>query len=140
MNHRNLQDIAKFAAGLVAADLMTLIWSAQSGIFPLQFLGMEITTDIIAPGIIFNLAALILLVHYGWHLGKIPRLRERTYLLLAGSIFLIVASAHLWRIFAGADLVIADWEVPLWLSWFGVAAATYLAYSSFIFVAKMGRK
>ena len=77
-----------------------------------------------------------MLIHYGWHLGKIPRPRERTYLFIAGVIFTIVALAHLVRVFAGADLVIVGWNVPLWLSWIGTAAAAYLAYASFYFAMR----
>ena len=138
MNHHLfLQDLAKFAAGLVAADFFSLVLYAQSGIFPVQFLGVQFTTDIVAPGVVFDIALFILLVHYGWHLGKIPRVRERGYLLIAGIVFAIVAAAHLWRVFTGVPFVLDGWTVPLWLSWFGVAVATYLAYSSFVFAGKL---
>lgn len=140
MNHRHLQDIAKFAAGLVTFDLLTLIWYAQNGRFPMHVLGMKFTSDIVVPGIIFDIALILILVHYGWHLGKIPRMRERSYLLVAGIVFGVVAAAHLLRLFSGTDLVVGDWAVPLWLSWIGVAVTTYLAYSSFTFAARMPKR
>jgi hypothetical protein len=79
----------------------------------------------------------LILVHYGWNIGRIPQLRERTYVLAVGVVFTIVAVAHLYRLFTGVDLVVLGWDLPLWLSWFGVAIAAYLAYSSFHFVSRM---
>jgi len=140
MNHRHLHDIAKFAAGLVAADLLSLIWFAQTGLFPIHLFGIKFTSAVVAPGIIFDIALLIVLIHYGWHLGKIPRMRERTYLLVAGALFTIVAAAHILRLFAGTSVRVAGWSVPLWLSWIGVAVTVYLAYSSFIFATRTHRR
>lgn len=89
------------------------------------------------PALIFDLALFIILVHYGWHIGKIPGMREHTYVVVAGVVFTVVAIMHIWRVFTGADLMIGDWDAPIWLSWFGVAATSYLAYASFMFAAKM---
>lgn len=133
MNKRSLQEIAKFAAGLVAADLITLVWVAQANLLPVHFMGLDFGPEMVVPGVIFDLALLLILIHYGWHVGKIPAPREHTYLLVAGAVFTVVAVAHLWRLFASADLVIVGWAVPLWLSWFGVAITAYLAYASFRF-------
>ncbi|HWP61283.1 MAG TPA: hypothetical protein VN495_01640 [Candidatus Paceibacterota bacterium] len=140
MHHRTLQDLSKFFAGLVAADLISLIWAAQSGIFPVQFLGIQFTTDIIAPGIIFDIALILILIHYGWHIGKLPRLRENTYLVISGVAFSIIAVAHLLRLFTGADITLDGWTVPLWLSWFGVLVTSFLAYSSFVLAGRSNRK
>lgn len=140
MHHRNLQDLAKFAAGLVAADLMSLIWSLQAGVFPVQFLGIQFGSAIIAPSIVFDIALLLILIHYGWHLGKIPRVREGSYLVAAGVIFSIVAVAHLMRLFTSTDIVISGWEMPMWLSWFGVLVTSYLAYTSFVFAGRTGKR
>jgi hypothetical protein len=57
--------------------------------------------------------------------------------LVVGVIFTIVALAHLWRLFASADLMIMGWAVPLWLSWFGVAITAYMAYASFRFALRI---
>ncbi len=140
MHQRTLQDLAKFGAGLVAADLFSLLWYARSGFFPPEFLGLYSTTDTIVPSIVFDGALFILLVHYGWHIGKIPRLHERRYLIVAGTIFSLVAVVHLARIFMLMPLELAGWVVPLWLSWFAVIVAAYMAYSSLIFAVRMGRK
>lgn len=137
MSRRSLQDIAKFAAGLVAADFLWLVWFSQQGFLPVDFYGTTISPDMVLPGLVFDIALFIILVHYAWHIGKIPAFRERTYLLVAGGIFSIVMVAHLWRVFSGAELLIGPWDVPLWLSWVGVAVTAYLAYSSFHFAARV---
>jgi hypothetical protein len=93
--------------------------------------GMHLTSDVAAPVLIFDAALFILLVHYGWHIGKTPFLRERTYLIAAGALFGVVAAAHLLRIFTNTDIVILGWEAPIWLSWIGTAATAYLSYMSF---------
>jgi hypothetical protein len=67
-------------------------------------------------------------------------MRERSYIFLVGVLFSFVAIIHLWRIFNGADLVIGEWDAPVWLSGFGVAVTTYLAYMSFHLAARMKGK
>ena len=101
---------------------------------------MSVTSEMILPNIIFDVALFLMLVHYAWHVGKIPAMRERSYIFVAGCIFTLVAAMHLWRVFTGADLMIGDWDAPVWLSWFGVSVATYLAYMSFHLAARMKGK
>lgn len=137
MNRKRLQEIAKFGAGLVLGDFVALLWIANADLLPVEFLGRVITTELLAPGLIFDAALFFILVHYGWNIGKIPALRERGYLLIAGTVFAVVAAAHLARIFANADIVIAEWVLPIWLSWVGVAVTTYLAYMSFRLAMRM---
>ena len=48
-------------------------------------------------------------------LGKTPRLKSQTYLFAMGIILGVVALAHFIRLFFGVDIVIAGWQVPLWL-------------------------
>lgn len=140
MTRRSLQEISKFAAGLVAADLITLVWLAAQGLLPVHFMGVDFGPDMVVPGVVFDLALLLILIHYGWHVGKIPSPREHTYLLVVGVVFAVVAVAHLWRIFASGDLVLLGWDVPLWLSWFGVIITAYLSYASFRFALHMPRR
>lgn len=130
MNRRTLHELAKFGAGFVAADFLTAVWLATHGGFPVDFLGFQFTEDVLWPTLIFDASLFIALVHYGWHIGKIPALRERTYLLVTGCVFGVVAVAHLARVFVGADVVLAGWAVPQWLSWIGTAFAAYLSYAS----------
>ncbi|MES2203042.1 MAG: hypothetical protein V4474_01825 [Patescibacteria group bacterium] len=140
MRNHPLQEVAKLAAGLAAADFLWLVWFVQSNLKSASFFGMTITQDIAIPAMIFEIAVFLILVHYGWSIGKIPRMRERTYILLVAIVFTVVAVAHLFRIFTGADLIILNWDIPMWLSWFGVAVATYLAYASFHFLSVMPAK
>ncbi len=145
MRNHPLHEIAKLAAGLVAADFLWMLWFSQQKMQSAQFFGMTMTPEMVLPTLIFDVALFIILVHYAWHVGKIPQMRERGYIIVAGSIFTVIAVAHLWRIFTGAELVIEDWAMPLWLSWFGVAVTSYLAYASFHFAtrlegAKKGKK
>ena len=94
MSHRTLREVAKFCAGLVAADLLTLLWFWSNNIFPVQTWGVTWTSDIVLPGVVFDAALLIILIHYGWNLGKIPRPKERTYLLFIGVILSVVAGSN----------------------------------------------
>ncbi len=138
MKHRVLRDSAKFLAGLVLGDFLSLWWMAAQGLLPIHFLGVTLTSQVIAPGLLFDAALILILIHYGWNVGKIPAFRERTYLTIAGVIFALVTLLHLARLFTGAVILdIFGWDVPLWLSWFGVVIAAYLSYMSFSFAKKL---
>lgn len=139
MHHKNLQEIAKFGSGLIAGDFIANAWFAYMGYYPIEFLGWTFTSDIVLPTLVFDAALFLILVHYGWHIGKIPALRERSYLMIAGTVFGVVALAHLMRVFFGSDLTISDWSVPMWLSWFGVALSAYLSYMSLRFATRLKR-
>jgi len=140
MRNQSLHEFAKFAAGVVAADFLWLLWFSQQHLKSVEFFGMSVTSEMILPNLIFDIALFIMLVHYAWHVGKIPAMRERSYMFVAGCIFTLVAIMHIWRIFTGADFVIGEWDTPVWLSWFGVAVTTYLAYMSFHLVARIRGK
>jgi hypothetical protein len=137
MRHRTLHELAKFGAGLVTGDLIMNVWVAYMGYYPITFLGFTFTEGIVLPSVVFDAALILILIHYGWNIGKIPALRERTYLLLVGAIFAIVAAAHLVRVFYAIDLVIMGYAVPLWLSWIGTAVVAYLSYMSFRLALRM---
>lgn len=137
MRNSSLHEVAKFAAGVVAADFLWLLWFSQQRIHSVSFFGMTVTSEMLLPNLIFDIALFIILVHYGWHVGKIPGMRERSYIFIVGCIFSFVAIMHLWRVFTGADLVLGEWDAPVWLSWFGVSVTTYLAYMSFHLAARM---
>ena len=139
MSHYSLREAAKFFAGVITADLLTIIWLWTGNLFPIDIWGVTWTSAVVLPAVVFDLALIAILVHYGWHLGKIPRPKERMYLILAGSIFTVVALAHLVRIFSGGDLIILGWSAPLWLSWIGTVVASYLAYASFHFATMRPR-
>ncbi len=131
MSHKTMHELAKFASGLVAGDFIANAWIAYMGYYPIIFMGWTFTEDIVLPTLVFDAALFLILVHYGWNIGKMPALRERTYLMVTGVVFTVVAAAHLARVFFNLDLSIMDWQVPLWLSWIGTAVVSYLAYMSF---------
>ncbi|HQT82551.1 MAG TPA: hypothetical protein PLW99_00120 [Candidatus Paceibacterota bacterium] len=137
MNHRILREIAKIGVGLVIADIVCGIWLASAGFFPLTILGVTWSTSILGPGIIFDLALIILLAHYGWSM-KLPITSpsERALLNIAGTVFLVVALAHLLRVAFNWNLILGGAVVPLWVSWLGVFIAGYLSYSSFHFARR----
>ena len=127
MKHQKLHDLAKFAAGLVLADFICGWWLLSSHLLPVNFMGVTATESMGAPWLIFDAALFVILVHYGWYVGKVPTLRTRAYFITAGVVFGIVALAHLVRLFASTDIVVAGFAIPLWLSWIGTAAAAYLS-------------
>lgn len=131
MSHRSLREFAKFGSGLVAADLATNIWFAYSGLLPITTFGITVTEEMLYPSIVFDVALLAFLIHYGWHIGKIPALRERSYFLFAGALFGAIAIVHFARILFSVDVAVMGWAAPHWLSWIATGATTYLAYMSF---------
>lgn len=131
MKKQTLHELAKLGAGLVLGDFLAVLWLISQGLFPVSFYGAQFDLSSAAPIIIFDIALFIILVHYGWHLGSTPRLRTRSYFIVVGVILGIVALAHLVRVFAGVDVAILGWSVPLWLSYIGTLVAAYLSYMSF---------
>jgi uncharacterized membrane protein len=55
----------------------------------------------------------------------------RTYSLITGIIFSLVALLHALRLLRGWHVVIGDLSLPIWVSWIGLAIAGYLAYQGF---------
>jgi hypothetical protein len=131
-----LHDAAKFGAGLVTADFLLFAWLSQQYILPQSFLGVPLTQSVIAPAMIIDFFLFLFLIHYGWNIGKIPRPRERTYLLITGVVFSVIALAHLVRVLYDTDIIILGWQVPIFLSWIGIAVSLYLAFSSFYFMVR----
>lgn len=141
MKTRPLQEISKVLAGMTLADLISIVWLSSQHLLPAHFMGLDFGQQMVVPAVVFDLALFIIFVHYGWHVGKIPRPRERAYLLIVGIVFAVVAVAHLLRLFSSGSLVLMGWAVPLWLSWIGVLVTAYLSYTSFILAARaQGRR
>ncbi len=137
MNHRTLREAAKIGVGLVIADIVCGIWLASAGFFPLTMLGVTWSINVLGPGIIFDLALILLLAHYGWSMRlPISSPSERALLNAAGLIFLVVALAHLARIAFNWKFILGSETIPLWVSWCGVFIAGYLSYSSFHFARR----
>lgn len=53
---------------------------------------------------------------------------QKAFNQLAGTIFLIVAVVHFFRVINGWEVNIHTFAVPMWLSWVGVILIGYLAY------------
>jgi len=136
LKRQYLHDAAKFGAGLVSADFLALVWLSQQYVLPQSFIGIPMSSSIIAPSMIIDVFLLLFLIHYGWNIGKMPRVKESTYLLITGVIFSIVALTHLVRVLYSTDIILFGWEVPIFLSWIGITVATYLAFSSFYFLSR----
>jgi hypothetical protein len=60
---------------------------------------------------------------------------RKTFSMLAGIIFTLVALFHLVRIYMDWPVIIADWSVPKWVSWVGLIVAGGLAIFGFGFTA-----
>src|SRR3954471_22711034 len=128
MKKQLLHELAKFGAGIVLGDFLAILWLISQGNFPVNFFGADITLESMAPTILFDVALFIILVHYGWHIGKTPRLRTHAYFLTIGIILGIVSIAHLFRVFTGTDIALMGWQVPLWISYIATLVSAYLAY------------
>lgn len=55
-------------------------------------------------------------------------MNQKTFSLVAGTVFLLVAFLHIARIIFGWEAVVGGWEVPMWLSWFPSIAGLYLGF------------
>ena len=53
------------------------------------------------------------------------------YTLLAGAIFLLVAVAHALRLVFKWVVIVAGWQVPMWVSAVALVIAACLAYEGF---------
>ena len=52
----------------------------------------------------------------------------KTFALVAGMMFSVVALAHVVRAALGWQASIAGWAVPMWVSWLGAVVTGYLGY------------
>ena len=139
MKHYRLHEAAKFLAGIVLADFITEWWLWSQGLLPVNVFGVTITPEMVPTILTFDVALFIVLVYYGWHIGKLPAVREKSYLFIVGIVFAVVALLHISRLLFSYDLVVADWEVPVWLSWIGTLITAYLSYMSFHLAARVRR-
>jgi hypothetical protein len=46
---------------------------------------------------------------------------SKPFTMLAGLLFLLGGAIHGYRLYSHFSVVIADYTIPLWFSWFGVA-------------------
>jgi hypothetical protein len=141
MHRHSLREIAKIGVGLVAADLISVLWFSGAGFFPVTILNITWTSAAVVPIVLFDSALILLLAHYGWSM-KLPieSPSEKKLLLIIGTVFFIVALVHLVRLAFALDLNLGDVAVPLWMSWLGVIIPAYLSYCSFHFAGHRPRK
>lgn len=53
---------------------------------------------------------------------------QKTFSLVAGVFFMLIAAAHVLRIAYGASVVVRNTSIPMWASVIAVVVAGYLAY------------
>jgi hypothetical protein len=63
-------------------------------------------------------------------------MRQKTFSLTAGVVFLMITLGHLLRVALGATLVVEGVAVPMWASVLAVIVMGYLTYEGF----RLGRK
>ena len=57
---------------------------------------------------------------------------QKSFSLVAGLIFFVVAVLHILRVVIGWHVVLADWTIPMWVSWMAIPIAGFLAYEGFL--------
>jgi hypothetical protein len=56
---------------------------------------------------------------------------QRTYNIVTGALFLIIAVLHLLRVIFGWQARIGGLDIPLWASWLAILVSGGLAYCGF---------
>ena len=134
--HQTAHEIAKLGAGLILGDLIGLLWLYGYKILPINFLGLNFTSEMAVLAIIFDLFLFALLVHYAWNIKlPSPSIHQKAFFYFIGIMLSIVAVLHLTRLVFNLELVVGNWAAPLWLSWIGTIVTAYLAMASFKFAS-----
>ena len=58
-------------------------------------------------------------------------MNQRTFSIVAGVVFLLIALGHMFRIVLGWSFMVQDFSVPMWASGIAVVIMGYLAYEGF---------
>ena len=58
-------------------------------------------------------------------------MNSRSYCVVSGVLFSLVALAHLLRIVSGTPITVEAYDVPMWVSWFGLLVPAALATWAF---------
>jgi len=61
-------------------------------------------------------------------LSAVPIASDKSFHLIAGTIFALVALLQALRIYMGWPVVIGGWHAPMWISWIAVIVAGGLSY------------
>jgi hypothetical protein len=111
-----------------------VLWFSSAGLFPLTLLGVTWTASMIPEILILDVALLLLFIHLGWNMRlPVASPSERTLLMIAGVIFLVVSLLHLMRLAFGWHFILGGVAIPQWISWAGFFIAGYFSYSCFHF-------
>lgn len=63
-------------------------------------------------------------------------MNQKTFSLIAGVIFLLIALGHLLRLSFSVEVVAGGRTVPMWLSWAALILMGYLSYEGLRFGTK----
>jgi CHASE2 domain-containing sensor protein len=55
-------------------------------------------------------------------------MNQKTFSVVAGLIFLVVALAHALRLVFGWHVMLQGWTVPVWVSWIALFISGFLGY------------
>ncbi len=58
-------------------------------------------------------------------------MRQNSYALIAGVVFLVIALGHLLRVVFGISVVVYDVPIPMWASVVAVVVMGFLSYEGF---------
>ena len=58
-------------------------------------------------------------------------MNTRSYELISGAVFALVAAAHLLRVLSGWEIAAGPWSIPMWLSWVGTLGPAALSIWAF---------
>jgi hypothetical protein len=58
-------------------------------------------------------------------------MKPKVYATITGTVFLVVALAHLLRVIAGFEFRVGAWNVPTWGSIIAAGVAGFLSYTGF---------
>ena len=53
---------------------------------------------------------------------------KKNFFAVSGTVFLLIALVHLFRILQDWQVIIGDYTLPVWMSWAAVIAGLYLSY------------
>lgn len=64
------KEFAKFAAGFVVCDFLTLAWLLAEGHLPISVLGIEVTQTTAMTGLVIDAVLASALIYYAWFGGQ----------------------------------------------------------------------
>ncbi len=132
MHKNTLREVSKFLSGLVAGDFLAAWWLYAKGMVPVSILGFQFSAQGIMVGMIFDIILFIFLVHYGWQIKETGHSSgERMFHRVAGTIFGLVALAHLLRLVFSLPIDLLSWHTPYWVSGVAAVVSGFLSYTSF---------